>query len=87
MSGCLRAATASRAARPRAGALNRPDVRNVIDRSLARATDAALTRLETDPRVAVGILAGAGGRFCSGMDLKAFPTDGVPVVAGRGSPG
>ncbi|WP_369265027.1 enoyl-CoA hydratase-related protein [Streptomyces sp. R35] len=67
--------------------LNRPHVRNAIDRSLAQATDVALTRLETDPRLAVGILAGTGGHFCSGMDLKAFPTDGVPVVADRGSPG
>jgi len=40
-----------------------------------------------DPRLAVGILAGTGGHFCAGMDLKAFPTDGVPVVADRGSPG
>ncbi|WP_327257828.1 hypothetical protein [Streptomyces sp. NBC_01244] len=50
--------------------LNRPHVRNAVDRPLAEALDAALT--------------GAEGHFCSGMDLKAFPTEGVPVVAGRG---
>ncbi|MGW2587613.1 crotonase/enoyl-CoA hydratase family protein [Streptomyces virginiae] len=67
--------------------LNRPHVRNAIDQTLANAMDAALTRLETDPRLNVGILTGAGGHFCSGMDLKAFPTEGVPVVAGRGLTG
>ncbi|MFD8419506.1 crotonase/enoyl-CoA hydratase family protein [Streptomyces sp. NPDC059466] len=67
--------------------LNRPRVRNAVDRSLAKALDTALARLETDPALSVGILTGAGGHFCSGMDLKAFPTDGVPVVADRGLAG
>ncbi|MFJ9250708.1 crotonase/enoyl-CoA hydratase family protein [Streptomyces sp. NPDC101776] len=67
--------------------LNRPHVRNAIDRPLAEAVDAALTRLETDPTLTVGILTGADGHFCSGMDLKTFPADGVPVVADRGLAG
>ncbi|MEV7526503.1 crotonase/enoyl-CoA hydratase family protein [Streptomyces sp. NPDC091371] len=67
--------------------LNRPRVRNAIDQALADAVDHALTRLETDPSLAVGILTGAEGHFCSGMDLKAFPAEGVPVVAGRGLAG
>lgn len=67
--------------------LNRPHVRNAVDRSLAEAMDAALTRLDTDPALTVGILTGTGGHFCSGMDLKAFPADGVPVVADRGLAG
>ncbi|MFJ8009457.1 crotonase/enoyl-CoA hydratase family protein [Streptomyces fagopyri] len=67
--------------------LNRPRVRNAIDQSLAKAMDAALTRLETDPALTVGILTGTGGHFCSGMDLKAFLTEGVPVVADRGLAG
>jgi len=67
--------------------LNRPHVRNAIDQALADALDAALTRLEADPRLDVGILTGAGGHFCSGMDLKAFPSEGVPVVADRGLAG
>ncbi|NGO77584.1 crotonase/enoyl-CoA hydratase family protein [Streptomyces sp. YC504] len=76
---------------PRTGVLlitlNRPHVRNAIDRRLAEAVDAALVRLETDPSLTVGILTGAGGHFCSGMDLKAFPTQGVPRVADRGLAG
>ncbi|MGW3291626.1 crotonase/enoyl-CoA hydratase family protein [Streptomyces sp. NPDC001002] len=67
--------------------LNRPHVRNAVDRPLAQALDAALTRLETDPALTVGILTGAGGHFCSGMDLKTFPAEGVPVVADRGLAG
>ncbi|MER5867491.1 crotonase/enoyl-CoA hydratase family protein [Kitasatospora sp. NPDC002040] len=67
--------------------LDRPHVRNAVDQSLADAVSAALTRLETDPRLNVGVLTGAGGHFCSGMDLKAFPTEGVPVVADRGLAG
>ncbi|MFE9877482.1 crotonase/enoyl-CoA hydratase family protein [Streptomyces sp. NPDC005784] len=78
-------------AEPRPGVLlitlNRPRVRNAVDQVLADALDSALTRLESDPSLSVGILTGAGGHFCSGMDLKAFPTEGVPLVADRGLAG
>ncbi|WP_406737234.1 crotonase/enoyl-CoA hydratase family protein [Streptomyces sp. NBC_00853] len=67
--------------------LNRPHVRNAIDRTLAEAVDAALLVLEDDPGLEVGVLTGAGGHFCSGMDLKAFPSEGVPRVADRGLAG
>ncbi|MFJ9893870.1 crotonase/enoyl-CoA hydratase family protein [Streptomyces sp. NPDC091280] len=67
--------------------LNRPHVRNAIDRHMAAAVDAALTELEADPALTVGVLTGSGGHFCSGMDLKAFPVEGVPVVADRGLAG
>ncbi len=32
----------------------------------------------------VGVLTGAGGTFCAGMDLKAFLRGELPRVAGRG---
>ncbi|WP_328859370.1 crotonase/enoyl-CoA hydratase family protein [Streptomyces sp. NBC_00306] len=67
--------------------LNRPRVRNAINRALADAVDGALTALEDDPHLAVGVLTGSGGHFCSGMDLKAFPDEGVPRVADRGLAG
>ncbi|MBC9714765.1 crotonase/enoyl-CoA hydratase family protein [Streptomyces sp. TRM66268-LWL] len=67
--------------------LNRPHVRNAVDQALADAMDSALTRLDADPELGVGILTGAGGHYCSGMDLKAFPTEGVPIVADRGLAG
>ncbi len=34
-----------------------------------------------------GVLTGAGGTFCAGMDLKAFLTGEVPVIEGRGLAG
>ncbi|WP_405851224.1 crotonase/enoyl-CoA hydratase family protein [Streptomyces sp. NBC_00090] len=67
--------------------LNRPHVRNAVDQALAEAVDTALTLLETDPELEVGVLTGAGGHFCSGMDLKAFPDEGVPRIADRGLAG
>ncbi|MFD4242414.1 crotonase/enoyl-CoA hydratase family protein [Streptomyces sp. NPDC058525] len=67
--------------------LNRPHVRNAIDQALARALDAALLLLEDDPELEVGIMTGSQGHFCSGMDLKAFPAEGVPRVADRGLAG
>ena len=60
--------------------LNRPQVRNAIDRPLAE----VLTRLDAEPVLTVGLLTGTGGHFGAGTDLKAFPAEGVPVVAGCG---
>ncbi|HYF25624.1 MAG TPA: crotonase/enoyl-CoA hydratase family protein [Baekduia sp.] len=68
--------------------LNRPDVRNAIDRPLAEAIAAALDELDADPALAVGVLAGAGKGFCAGMDLKAFAETGDrPWVGDRGFAG
>ena len=52
--------------------LNRPDARNAFSgEMLVRAYD-AWKELDEDPELRVGILTGAGGHFCSGMDLKAL---------------
>lgn len=67
--------------------LNRPAVRNAIDAATAAALDAALSALEDDDALRVGVLTGAAGHFCSGMDLKAFPEHGIPTVADRGLAG
>jgi enoyl-CoA hydratase len=64
--------------------LNRPDARNAMTQSLAREIAGALDQLNDDPELRVGILTGAGGNFCSGMDLKAFLRGEVPRVEGRG---
>jgi enoyl-CoA hydratase len=58
--------------------LNRPEARNAIDGPLAGGLLAAVTRLDEDPGLAVGVLCGAGSGFCSGMDLKAFAAGGLP---------
>ncbi len=52
--------------------LNRPEARNAFSgEMLVRAYD-AWKELDEDPELRVGILTGAGGHFCSGMDLKAL---------------
>ena len=67
--------------------LNRPRARNAVDEALAVALGEAMERLDADPELRVGILTGAGGTFCAGMDLKAFVRGEVPVVPGRGFAG
>jgi enoyl-CoA hydratase len=68
--------------------LNRPHVRNAVDLDLARGLRAALDRLDADETLVVGVLSGAGGTFCAGMDLKAFSVTGeVPVLARGGFAG
>ena len=52
--------------------INRPASRNAIDREAALGIAAAIDEIENDPAVRVGILTGAGGTFCAGLDLKAF---------------
>lgn len=64
--------------------INRAQVRNAVDRSAAEGIAAGLDQLENDPSLVVGILTGAGGTFCSGMDLKAFLTGQRPEIEGRG---
>jgi enoyl-CoA hydratase len=57
--------------------LNRPEARNAFSPDmLVRAAD-AWRLLDEDPELRVGILTGAGGTFCSGMDLKALAA-GMP---------
>lgn len=52
--------------------LNRPEARNAFSPDmLVRAAD-AWKQLDEDPALRVGILTGAEGTFCSGMDLKAL---------------
>jgi enoyl-CoA hydratase len=58
--------------------LNRPEARNAIDGDVAEGLVAAMRRLDDDPELRVGVMAGRGGVFCSGMDLKAFAKTGVP---------
>jgi enoyl-CoA hydratase len=67
--------------------LNRPEARNAINRAASEAIAAAVDSLDADPSLRVGILTGAGGHFCAGMDLKAF-LDGERVeLEGRGLAG
>lgn len=56
--------------------INRPEVRNAVDRATAEELAAAFRRFEADDALAVAILTGANGVFCAGADLKAVATGG-----------
>lgn len=60
--------------------LNRPAKRNAVDLGVARGVSAAIDGLETRDELLVGVLTGAGGTFCSGMDLRAFAEGENPVL-------
>jgi enoyl-CoA hydratase len=57
--------------------INRPEARNAINRPVARGIEAAIDRIEDDPDVWIGILAGEGQVFCAGADLKAIASGDV----------
>ncbi len=67
--------------------INRPEAKNAANGDVARGIAAAMDRLDEDADLRVGILTGAGGTFCSGMDLKGFLTGDIPTVPGRGFAG
>jgi enoyl-CoA hydratase len=52
--------------------IDRPEVRNAIDRATSAALAEAFRRFDADDEVAAGVLTGAGGVFCAGADLKAL---------------
>ena len=58
--------------------LNRPEAMNSVNSALATGLVEAIERLDSDDGLSVGVLTGAGRGFSSGMDLKAFLTDGPP---------
>ena len=64
--------------------INRPEQRNAVNRAVSYAVCAAIDEMDRNPALRVGILTGAGGNFCAGMDLKAFLRGEVTRVEGRG---
>ncbi|WP_029089548.1 crotonase/enoyl-CoA hydratase family protein [Brevibacterium album] len=64
--------------------LNRPQAKNAANAAMAQQMVAALDRLESDDSLYVGVITGAGGTFCSGMDLKGFVRGERPSIPGRG---
>jgi enoyl-CoA hydratase len=58
--------------------IDRPEVRNAVDRPTAEQLADAFRRFEADDELAVAVLTGAGGTFCAGADLKG-------VSEGRGN--
>lgn len=64
--------------------MNRPAARNAMTKSLAEAMSAQWDRLDADASLRCAILTGAGGTFCSGMDLKGFLKGEYPVAGDSG---
>lgn len=67
--------------------LNRPQARNAVNGALAEGVAAALDELDDTDDLRVGIITGAEGTFCAGMDLKAFVKGERPYVGDRGFAG
>ena len=59
--------------------LDRPEVRNAVNRETAVALAEAFLAFERDDEAKVGVLAGDHGTFCAGADLKS-------LAAGKGAP-
>ncbi len=67
--------------------LNRPEVRNAVNAAVAAGVAGALEELDADEALSVGVLTGAGGFFCAGMDLGAFVKGESPWFGDRGFAG
>jgi enoyl-CoA hydratase len=67
--------------------LNRPEVRNAVNAAVAAGVAHALDELDEDDSLSVGVLTGAGGYFCAGMDLGAFVKGEAPWFGDRGFAG
>lgn len=67
--------------------IDRPQARNAVDAGVARGIADAVDLLESDPGLRVGVLTGAGGVFCAGMDLKAAARGEQVTVPGKGFAG
>ena len=58
--------------------MNRPEVRNAVDRETARELAESFRKFAAADHLKVAVLTGAGGTFCAGADLKA-------IAAGHGN--
>lgn len=58
--------------------INRPEVRNAVDAATAQALADAFREFDNNEAQRVAVLAGSGGTFCAGADLKG-------VATGRGN--
>ena len=64
--------------------LDRPEVKNAVDRNAAQQLADAFRAFEADDTAAVGVLWGDGGTFCAGADLKAISAGEPNRVADDG---
>lgn len=67
--------------------INRPAAKNAVNLAVARGIAEAMQELDANDAIHAAILTGAGGTFCSGMDLKAYLSGELPIIPGRGFAG
>jgi len=67
--------------------INRPEMRNAVNGAVAEGIAGALDQLDADEELTVGVVTGAGGFFCAGMDLGAFVKGESPWFGDRGFAG
>lgn len=65
-------------------AINRPEVRNAVNGVVALALAEAFREFERDDSAKVAVLAGEGGTFCAGADLRAIGTSDANRVSADG---
>ncbi|PDV97680.1 enoyl-CoA hydratase-related protein [Candidatus Chloroploca asiatica] len=63
--------------------LNRPEVYHALNAQMHADLMAGLARAEDDPSVRAVILTGTDQAFCSGQDLREFPTEGTVEMIGE----
>ncbi len=67
--------------------INRPESRNAMTKAAAEAISAALDELDDRIDLRAAVITGAGGTFCSGMDLARFLAGERPITERRGFAG
>lgn len=50
--------------------LNRPSKRNALNEAMIKDLANTITEIENDDSIAIGVIHGEGGNFCSGYDLE-----------------
>jgi enoyl-CoA hydratase len=67
--------------------INRPHARNAVTKAVSEGIASALDELDRRDDLRAGVITGAGGTFCAGMDLKRFLRGERPSIEGRGFAG
>src|SRR5690554_8221909 len=62
--------------------INRPEAKNAMTKAASEGIRAEMEQLDSDDSLNAGIITGAGGTFCSGLDLQCFLRGETPSVKG-----
>ncbi|MBN9062323.1 MAG: enoyl-CoA hydratase [Rhizobiales bacterium 65-9] len=67
--------------------INRPDAKNAVNLAVSEGVAAGLDEIARRDDIMIGVITGAGGAFCAGMDLKAFLRGEVVKLKDKGFAG